>query len=118
MGSKPLNTEESQQYKTEEYRVEEVGTSNTSLEEEYAAALETLNESSSKSSIKSKASKTSVKSKMGSAVSLSSGGDDSPMVCRIHVYLDVKCLNVKFHIIYDGTPSHSRQQNTKLKNVK
>ena len=65
-----LNIDEPQQDKTEESQVGEMYSSTTSLEEEYAAVLETLNKSSSKSSIKSKASKTSVKSKSCSRTSL------------------------------------------------
>ena len=67
--------------------MEEVGASRASPKEECAAVQETLNKSSSESSVKSEGSKTSVKSEMGSAVSLSSDGDDSPKVGRVHVHV-------------------------------
>ena len=102
--------EELQQCKTEESDVEKVGTSTASLEEEYAAVLETLNKYSSKSSIKSEASKTLVKSEMGSAVSLNNDGGDSPKVGRVHMHtLDVKfnaqMLHLAHNVIEDGTPA-------------
>ena len=103
--SKLLTMEEPQQCKTE---VEDMDSSIASLKEKCAAVLETLNKSSSKSSIKSEASMTSVNSKMGPAVSLSSDCDDSPKVCGIHVpRCQMLAMNASScsQYIEDGTPA-------------